>query len=70
VTYGERERIESIAYRCAQLGVHDVRADGNAIVREIVDELNRNGARLPESTCLVLRRAAARVLMSLEEPPK
>lgn len=66
-TYSEMDRITSMANRCSQ---HGLKADGNAIVRDIVDELNRSGARLPESTRNALRSAAARVLVLLWEQQK
>ncbi|MCA8435353.1 hypothetical protein [Burkholderia seminalis] len=65
--YGEMERAQSVASRCAQQGI---KADGNEIVRELVDELSRSGARMPESTRDVLRHAAAQVLLLLREVSK
>lgn len=67
MTYGEMDRARSIASRCAQQGL---RADGNAIVRELVDELSRSGSRIPESTRDVLRHAEAQVLLLLMEVSK
>jgi hypothetical protein len=47
-----------------------LKTDGNAIVRDLVAELDRNGARLPESTRFVMRSAAAGVLMLIREAEK
>lgn len=64
----EMDHVKSLASRCGQLrrGTDDV--DGNALVQRIVDELERSGSAMPESTRFVLRHTAAAVLLLMEAP--
>lgn len=66
----EMDLVRSLVTRFAHGVRGGLKVDGNAIVRDLVDELERSGPRLPESTRNVLRLAAARVLMLLSEAPK
>lgn len=67
----EMDRVRNLASLSSQRRrTEDAIVDGNAIVRDLVNELERSGPRLPESTRFAMRMAAAHVLMLLQETPK
>lgn len=65
----EMDRVRNLASLSSQRRRADGPVvDGNAVVRSIVNELERSGNRMPDTTKFVLREAAVAVLLLMEAP--